>query len=78
MNRSLANETRAVSKAARVVSKAAAGNRSQASSQDKAVSRVDNRSQGKAASKVSAKISPNKETDFPRPWPGIFHEQSSL
>jgi hypothetical protein len=76
MNRSLANKTRAVSKAARVVSKAAADNRSrassQANSQGKAVSRVDNRSPGKAASKVSAKISPNKKTDFPRPWPGIF------
>jgi hypothetical protein len=69
MNRSLANKTR-------VVSKAAAGNRSQASSQDKAVSRVDNRSPGKAASKVSAKISP---TDFPRPCRGFFSpKQSSL
>jgi hypothetical protein len=58
MNRSLANRTKVVSKVARAVSKAA-DNRSRAkraSSQDKAASRVVNRSLGKAVNRLNAEF----------------------
>jgi hypothetical protein len=53
MNRSQASKIRAANKAA---SKAAADNRSRASSQDKAASRVASRNLGKADNRLSAKF----------------------
>jgi hypothetical protein len=52
MNRSQASKIRVASKAAKVVSKAAADNRSRASSQEKAASR----NLGKAVNRLSAEF----------------------
>jgi hypothetical protein len=85
MNRSLASNTKAGSKAAstkagstedKAGSRAAAGSRSRDSkvkNPDRAASTAVSKSRGKADNRVaSAKASAGSCDQFPRPWPGIF------
>ena len=80
MNRSLASNTKVVSKEVKAGSRAAADSRnrdSRVKSPDRAASTAVSKSRGKADRVASAEVSPpSYDQPFPRPWPGVFSRES--